>query len=56
MTTSSSIDRARTLARSAAARLRAWFEPPLEDDARPLEIRNAVLDRVEQLAEPAAAG
>src|SRR5690349_19648027 len=56
MTTSNSIDRARTFARNAAARLRAWFEPPLEDDARPLEIRNAILDRVEQLAEPAAAG
>ena len=56
MTPSNSIERARTLARSAAARLRAWFEPPLEDDARPLEIRNAILDRIEQLAEPAAAG
>jgi hypothetical protein len=56
MTTSNSIDRARTLARSAAARLRAWFEPPLEDDARPLEIRHAILDRIEQLAEPVAAG
>jgi hypothetical protein len=54
--TAGSIARARTLARSAAARLRAWFEPPLEDDARPLEIRHAILDRVEQLAEPAAAG
>jgi hypothetical protein len=56
MTTSHSIDRARTLARSAAARVRAWFEPPLEDDARPLEIRHAILEHVEQLAEPAAAG
>ena len=54
MTKSHPVDRARTLVHRTASRLRAWFEPPLEDDAEPLEIRNAILDRIEQLAEPAA--
>jgi hypothetical protein len=40
----------------ALAQLSTWFEPPLEADARPLEIREAVIDRVEQRVEPAAAG
>lgn len=54
--TSNSADRTRGLARAAAAKLRAWFDPPLDDDARPLEIRNAIVEQVEQLTEPAAAG
>ena len=36
--------------------LRTWFDPPLESDARPLEIREAIIDCVERRAEPAAAG
>src|SRR5262245_51712247 len=40
----------------AIDRLRAWFDPPLELDARPLEIREAIIDCVERRAEPAAAG
>jgi hypothetical protein len=57
MTTSTTtFDRARAVARSAAARLRRWFDPPLDADARPLEIRNAIIEQIEQFAEPAAAG
>jgi hypothetical protein len=43
-------------ARKAASRLKMWFEPPLDANARPLEIREAVIDHVERRAEPAAAG
>jgi hypothetical protein len=42
--------------RRAVARVRTWFEPPLDADARPLEIRDAIVDRVERAVEPAAAG
>src|SRR5687767_12837806 len=42
--------------RQVLAQLRTWFDPPLEADARPLEIREAVIDAVERRAEPAAAG
>jgi hypothetical protein len=54
--TSNSHDRTRGIARAAAAKLRAWFDPPLDDDARPLEIRTAIVEQVEQLTEPAAVG
>ena len=43
-------------ARRAVARVKTWFEPPLDADARPLEIREAIIDHVERRAEPAAAG
>ena len=43
-------------ARRAVGRLKTWFEPPLDTDARPLEIREAIIDHVEARAEPAAAG
>ena len=43
-------------ARRAAGRVKSWFEPPLDTDARPLEIREAVVDHVERRAEPGAAG
>jgi hypothetical protein len=56
MTTSNSFDKAYAMARSAAARLRGWFDPPLDADARPLEIRSAILDRIEQRLEPTEAG
>jgi hypothetical protein len=56
MTTSNSIDRACAVARSAAARVRAWFDPPLAADARPLEIRTAILERLELLTEPSSPG
>ncbi len=42
--------------RQAFAHLEAWFDPPVEADARPLEIREAVIDAIERRAEPAAAG
>ena len=42
--------------RQAFAQLEAWFDLPVEADARPLEIREAVIDAIERRAEPAAAG
>jgi hypothetical protein len=42
--------------RRAIHTLRRWFDPPIEADSRPLEIRDAIVDRVEQTTEPAAAG
>ena len=45
-----------TYIRRAIGRLRTWFDPPIDADARPLEIREAIIDGVERRAEPAAAG
>ena len=56
MTTEKSISRARALARSAASTLRRWIDPPLDADSRPLEIREAIVEQVAQMVEPAAAG
>jgi hypothetical protein len=42
--------------RRAIGRLRTWFDPPIDSGARPLEIREAVIDGIERRAEPAAAG
>jgi hypothetical protein len=42
--------------RRAVALLRAWFDPPIDADATPLEIREAVIDEVERRAQPTAAG
>ena len=46
----------RSLARSAASTLRRWLDPPLDADSRPLEIREAIVEQVAQMVEPAAAG
>lgn len=37
-------------------RVRTWFDPPLDADARPLEIREAILDAVGRRVEPAGGG
>jgi hypothetical protein len=37
-------------------RLRSWFNPPLGADARPLEVREAILERIEARVEPAGDG
>jgi hypothetical protein len=42
--------------RRAVAQVRVWFEPPLDADARPVEIREAIIDRVEHEAAPVAGG
>ena len=42
--------------RNAIDTLRRWFDPPIETGSRPLEIREAIVDRIEQVTEPAAAG
>jgi hypothetical protein len=42
--------------RRAVGRLKTWFDPPLDADATPLEIREAVIDDVERHAAAAAAG
>jgi hypothetical protein len=36
--------------------LRRWFDPPIDGDSRPLELREAIVDAVEQKAESAGAG
>jgi FHA domain len=56
MTTDNKPSRVRSIARSAAAKLRRWLDPPLEADSRPLEVREAIVEQVAQLVEPAAAG
>jgi len=42
--------------RDVSSRLRRWFDPPLEADARPLEIREGILDRIEAGVEEAGGG
>jgi hypothetical protein len=37
-------------------RVRSWFNPPLGADARPLEVREAILERIEARVEPAGDG
>jgi hypothetical protein len=56
MSTENNLSRARAIARSAASTLRRWLDPPLDGDARPLEVREAIVEQVAQMVEPAAAG
>jgi hypothetical protein len=56
MTRDKNISRARSIARSAASTLRRWLDPPLDADSRPLEIREAIVEQIAQMVEPAAAG
>lgn len=56
MTTDDNVSRVRSIARSAASTLRRWLDPPLDADSRPLEIREAIVERIAQMVEPAAAG
>ena len=42
--------------RAAVLRVQQWFDPPLDHEAAPLEIREAVIDDVEQHVESAGAG
>ena len=44
------------LAAETIARLQTWFDPPLGADARPLEIRKAILDDATARVEPAGGG
>jgi hypothetical protein len=41
---------------SWVVRLKKWLDPPLTADAQPLEIREAILDAIEQRALPAGGG
>jgi hypothetical protein len=40
----------------AVDRVRTWFDPPLNADARPLEVREAILEQIEARVEPAGSG
>jgi pSer/pThr/pTyr-binding forkhead associated (FHA) protein len=42
--------------RSAVHRVQTWFDPPLDGAARPLEIREAIIENIEQRVEPAGGG
>jgi pSer/pThr/pTyr-binding forkhead associated (FHA) protein len=42
--------------RSAVHRVQTWFDPPLDGEAKPLEIREAIIEDIEQRVEPAGAG
>jgi len=56
MTSDNNSSRVRSIARAAANTLRRWLDPPLDADSRPLEVREAIVEQVAQLVEPAAAG
>ena len=42
--------------RSAVQRVQLWFDPPLDGEAKPLEIREAIIEDIEQRVESAGAG
>ena len=42
--------------RAAAERVQQWFDPPLDREAAPLEVREAIIEDLEQRVEPAGAG
>ena len=42
--------------RAAVQRVQLWFDPPLDRQAAPLEVREAIIEDVEQHAEAAGAG
>jgi hypothetical protein len=42
--------------RASVQRVQQWFDPPLDRAAAPLEVREAIIDEIEQRAEPAGAG
>jgi hypothetical protein len=44
------------LAAGAIARVQTWFDPPLGADARPLELRKAIIDDAALRVEPAGGG
>lgn len=44
------------LMQEVAGHVRAWFDPGLDADARPLEVREAILDQLESRVEPAGRG
>jgi hypothetical protein len=42
--------------RAAVLRVQHWFDPPLDGAAAPLEVREAIIEEIEQRVEPAGAG
>ena len=42
--------------RALVQRVQLWFDPPLDRQAAPLEVREAIIDAIEQRVEPAGAG
>ena len=42
--------------RSAVQRVQTWFDPPLDSAAKPLEIREAIIEDIEQRVESVGAG
>jgi hypothetical protein len=50
------IKRVEDAVRGAAATTKTWFDPPLTGNAQPLEVREAVIDDIEQHVEPVDSG
>ena len=42
--------------RAAVQRVQQWFDPPLDREAAPLEVREAIIEEIEQRVESAGAG
>jgi hypothetical protein len=42
--------------RRTVQRVQLWFDPPLDEQARPLEVREAIIEDIEQRVESAGAG
>jgi hypothetical protein len=50
------VERARQVTRTVAVGLRRAVDPPLGDDATPLDVRQAILETIERRVQPAGAG
>ena len=50
------ITRVDSALRVAVQRVQQWFDPPLDREAAPLEVREAIIEDIEQRAESAGAG
>ena len=48
--------RVNTALRAAMQRVQLWFDPPLDGEAKPLEVREAIIEDIEQRVESAGAG
>lgn len=48
--------RVEVVLRRAVQRVQLWFDPPLDGAAKPLEVREAIIEHIEQQAESAGAG
>lgn len=50
------LSRVHSTLRAAVQRVQLWFHPPLDAEAKPIEVREAIIEDIEQQVESASAG